>query len=134
MINRILKVEVIGKLLLRFGIAIYMWSIVILSFKFDKDDLWMALVMAYMVIVPGFSLLHFRNPKSGLIGATGTGLFFLASALVLAISDFSSNVAWPLIYLHVVKDILLLFGSVILMGESLKELIREKITVPFPKS
>jgi hypothetical protein len=134
MINRILKVEIIAKMLLRIGIAIYMWSIVILSFKFDKDNLWMALIMVYLVIVPGFSLLHFRNPKFGLIGAIGTGLFFLASALVLTISDFSSNVSWPLIYLHVVKDVLLLFGSFILVGESLKEVVREKITAPFPKS
>jgi hypothetical protein len=134
MITRILKVEIIGKVLLRIGIAIYMWSIVILSFKFDKDDLWMALVMAYLVIVPGFSLLHFKNPKFGLIGAIGTGLFFLASALVMAISDFFSNVSWAVIYLHIIKDVLLFFGSCILVGESLKELVREKITAPFPKS
>ena len=134
MINSILKVEVVGKILLRIGIAIYMWSIVVLSFKFDKDNLLMAFLMVYMVIVPGLSLLHFKSPKTGLMGAIGTGLFFLASALVLAISEFSSNVAWPLIFLHVVKDVLLFFGTVILIGESLKEIVRDKITAPFPKS
>lgn len=134
MINRILKVEIVGKILLRIGIAIYMWSIVVLSFKFDKDNLGMAIVMIYMVIIPGLSLLHFKSPKTGLLGAIGIGLFFLASSLVLAISEFSSNVAWPLIFLHVVKDVLLFFGSLILIGESLKEIVRNKITAPFPKS
>jgi uncharacterized membrane protein YkgB len=133
MVDKLLKVENWGKLLLRIGIAIYMWSVVLLSFKLDKDNFWLALVMAYLVIIPGLSLLHFKNPKTGLIGGIGTAIFFLGSALVLIITDLSANVNWTLIYLHIVKDLLLLFGSIILIGESIKEMIREKITAPFPK-
>ncbi|MGY6743628.1 MAG: hypothetical protein ACXIUQ_12895 [Cecembia sp.] len=120
-------------MLLRIGIAIYMWSVVLLSFKFDKENLWMALLMAYLVVIPGLSLLHYRNAKTGMIGGIGSLLFFLASAIVLVVTDLSANVAWPLIYLHIIKDVLLIFGSLILIGESLKEMVRDRITAPFPK-
>lgn len=133
MVNRIIKIEFFGKMLLRIGIAIYMWSVVLLSFKFDKENLWMALLMAYLVIIPGLSLLHYRNARTGMIGGIGSFLFFLASAIVLVVTDLSSNVSWPLIYLHIIKDVLLIFGSLILIGESLKEMVRDRITAPFPK-
>lgn len=133
MVNRIIKIEFFGKMLLRIGIAIYMWSVVLLSFKFDKENLWMALLMAYLVVIPGLSLLHYRNAKTGMIGGIGSLLFFLASAIVLVVTDLSANVAWPLIYLHIIKDVLLIFGSLILIGESLKEMVRDRITAPFPK-
>lgn len=133
MVNRIIKIEFFGKILLRIGIAIYMWSVVLLSFKFDKENLWMALLMAFLVIIPGLSLLHYRNARTGMIGGIGSLLFFLASAIVLVVSDLSANVSWPLIYLHIIKDVLLIFGSLILIGESLKEMVRDRITAPFPK-
>jgi|GEM_PF-2948805 len=133
MVNRIIKIEFFGKMLLRIGIAIYMWSVVLLSFKFDKENLWMALLMAYLVVIPGLSLLHYRNARTGMIGGIGSLLFFLASAIVLVVTDLSANVAWPLIYLHIIKDVLLIFGSLILIGESLKEMVRDRITAPFPK-
>lgn len=133
MVDKLLKVEWLGKLLLRIGIALYMWSVVFLSFKFDKDNLWMALIMVYLVVIPGLSLLHYKNPKTGIIGGIGSFVFFLASAIVLVITDLSSNISWSFIYLHIIKDVLLMFGSLILIGESLKEMVREKITAPFPK-
>ncbi|PSL07570.1 hypothetical protein [Cecembia rubra] len=133
MVNRILKIEFFGKLLFRIGIAFYMWSIVLLSFQLDKDRLWMAILMAVLVIIPGLSLLHYRNAKTGIIGGIGTFLFFLASAILLLVTDLSANVPWNFIFLHVIKDVLLMLGAVILVGESLKEMVREKITAPFPK-
>ncbi|EKB50932.1 hypothetical protein [Cecembia lonarensis] len=133
MVNKLVKVDFFGKMLLRIGIALYMWSVVLLSFKFDKENLWMALLMAYLVVIPGLSLLHYRNAKTGLIGGIGTLLFFLASSIVLIVTDLSANVSWTLIYLHIIKDILLLFGSLILIGESLKEIVKDRITAPFPK-
>ncbi|WP_304517243.1 hypothetical protein [Cecembia rubra] len=133
MVNRILKIEFFGKLLFRIGIAFYMWSIVLLSFQLDKDRLWMAILMAVLVIIPGLSLLHYRNAKTGIIGGIGTLLFFLASAILLLVTDLSANVPWNFIFLHVIKDVLLMLGAVILVGESLKEMVREKITAPFPK-
>lgn len=133
MVNRILKIEFLGKLLLRLGIAIYMWSIVLLSFQLDKDKLWLAAIMALLVIIPGLSLLHYRNAKTGLIGGIGTFLFFLSSAIILIFTDLSANLPWSVIYLHIVKDLLLMMGTIVLIGESLKEMVREKITAPFPK-
>ena len=133
MVNKILKVEFLGKLFLRLGIAFYMWSVVLFSFQLDKDKLWLAVVMALLVIVPGLSLLHYRNAKTGLIGGIGTFLFFLCSAIILIFTDLSVNLPWSMIYLHIVKDLLLMIGTVILIGESLKEMVREKITAPFPK-
>jgi hypothetical protein len=133
MVNQIMKVEFLGKLLLRIGIAVYMWSVVVLSYKFDKDNIWMAVIMAYMVIVPGLLLLHYRNGRTGLIGAIGTFLFFLASSIVLIVTDLSSNISWSLIYLHIIKDVLLMFGTLVLIGESLKSMLKDRITAPFPK-
>jgi predicted signal transduction protein with EAL and GGDEF domain len=133
MVNKILKVEYVGKLLLRIGIAIYMWSVVLLSFQLDKDKLWLAAVMAILVIIPGLSLLHYRNARTGLVGGIGTFLFFLGSAVILIVTDLAANLSWSMIYLHIIKDLLLMIGSVILIGESLKEMVREKITAPFPK-
>lgn len=133
MVSKIIKVEFLGKMLLRIGIAIYMWSFVLLSFKLDKDKIWMALVMAYLVVVPGLLLLHYRNARTGLIGGIGVFLFFLASSVVLIITDLSASVNWSLIYLHIVRDVLLMFASLILIGESLKSMLKERITAPFPK-
>lgn len=133
MVNRLLKVEQIGKVTLRIGIAIYMWSIVLFSYQFDQDKIWMALVMATIVIIPGLSLLHFKSPKVGLIGGIGKVIFFLTSIVILIFSDLKANAVWQLIYLHTIKDFLLAIASVILVGESLKEMVRDRITRPFPK-
>ncbi len=133
MVNKLLKVEQIGKISLRVGIAVYLWSIVLLSYQFDQDKPWMALVMAAVVIIPGLSLLHFKSPKIGLIGGIGKVIFFLASIAILVFSDLKANAIWQLIYLHTIKDLLLAIASVILIGESLKEMVRDRITRPFPK-
>lgn len=134
MVDNILKVEQIGKNLLRLAIAGYIWSIVILSFQWDKDKIWMALVLIVLVIIPVFLLLHFKSPKMGIAGGIGTALFFLISALVILTTDVQADAPGKLIYLHIVRDVLLLLASIVLTGESLKELVRDKITQPFPKA
>lgn len=133
MVNNILKVEQVGKFLLRLGIVAYIWSIVILSFQWDKDRVWMAFIMIALVIIPCLLLLHFKSPKIGAIGGVGAAIFFLTSTIVILTSDIQLNAPGKLIYLHVIKDILLFLASIVLTGESLKELVREKITQPFPK-
>lgn len=134
MVNNILKVEQVGKILLRFGIVVYMWSIVLLSYQWDKDKIWMALIMLALVIIPALLLLHFKSPKTGVIGGIGAALFFLTSTIIILTSDMQADAPGKLIYLHVVKDILLMTASIVLTGESLKEMVRDKITQPFPKA
>ncbi|WP_009032503.1 hypothetical protein [Indibacter alkaliphilus] len=134
MVTNLLKIEQVGKALLRIGIAIYIWSVVLLSFQFDKGKLWMAGIWVVLVIIPGLLLLHFKSPKTGVIGGIATFLFFLISGIVILSSDLQVNAVWQLIYLHLVKDILLMFASIVLIGESLKEIVRDKLTQPFPKA
>jgi uncharacterized membrane protein YkgB len=133
MVNKIIKIEFLGKLFLRLGIAFYMWSVVLFSFQLDKDKLWLGVVMALLVIIPVLSLLHYHNPKIGLLGGIGTFLFFIGSAIILIFTDLSVNLPWSMIYLHTVKDLLLMMSAVILIGESLIEMVREKITATLPK-
>lgn len=134
MVNNILKVEQIGKVILRLGIVIYIWSIAILSFQWDKDKLWMAAVLVVLVLIPVLLLLHFKSPKIGVVGGISAGIFFLVSAFIIFTTDMQVEAPWKFVYLHVVKDILLFVASIVLTGESLKELVRDKITQPFPKA
>lgn len=133
MVNKLLKVEQTGKVILRIGIAIYMWSVVLFSYQFDQSKLLMILVMAAIVIIPILSLMHFKNPKLGLAGGIGKAIFFLASIAILIYSDLKANAIWQLIYLHTIKDLLLAIACIVLIGESLKEMVRDRITRPFPK-
>lgn len=134
MVNNILKVEQIGKVILRIGIVIYIWSIAILSFQWDKDKLWMAAVLVVLVLIPVLLLLHFKSPKIGVVGGISAGIFFLVSAFIIFTTDMQVEAPWKFVYLHIVKDILLFVASIVLTGESLKELVRDKITQPFPKA
>ncbi|MBW3467996.1 DUF417 family protein [Arthrospiribacter ruber] len=134
MVNNILKVEQIGKVILRMGIVIYIWSIAILSFQWDKDKLWMAAVLVVLVLIPVLLLLHFKSPKIGVVGGISAGIFFLVSAFIIFTTDMQVEAPWKFVYLHIVKDILLFVASIVLTGESLKELVRDKITQPFPKA
>lgn len=132
MVNQLLQVEKTGKLLLRIGIAFYLLSFASMSFQFNKSFYWVLSVL--MIVVPLLLLLHFIKPKIGLIGGFAAVLFFFFSALFIVISDIQTNTPWQLVYLHAVKDIMLMFAAVVLAGESLKEIVRLKLIQPFPKA
>jgi hypothetical protein len=132
MVNQMLQVEKTGKLLLRIGIAFYLLSVASMSFQLSSGYFWILSLL--MIAVPILLLLHFKFPKIGLIGGFAAILFFFFSALFIVISDIQINTPWQLIYLHAVKDILLLFAAVVLAGESLKEVVRQKLIQPFPRA
>jgi uncharacterized membrane protein YkgB len=132
MVNQMLQVEKTGKLLLRIAMAFYLLSVASMSFQLSSGLFWILSLL--MIVVPILLLLHFKIPKIGLIGGFAAMLFFFFSALFIVISDIQTNTPWQLIYLHAVKDILLLFAAVVLAGESLKEVVRQKLIQPFPRA
>lgn len=136
MINNILKIEKIGKILLRFGMIAYFLFIGTLNFNngfVGGGDLFQKAVL--LLLVCGTSLLlllHFKFPKLGAIGGGMAALLFLVTVFYLGYLEVSENVPFSMVFLHIIKDILLFFAALVLTGESLKEMIREKITKPFP--
>jgi hypothetical protein len=137
MIDNLLKIEKIGKQLLRGGIALYLASIIFFTLGSIKTleavQVHTGLVGMLLFGLIFLLLFHYKNPKAGGIGGAGVTLFFLASAILVAYSDFSQNMSGSIIFLRIIKDILLAFGALILTGESVKEMVRQKITKPFPK-
>ncbi|WP_194974698.1 hypothetical protein [Aquiflexum lacus] len=137
MIDNLLKIEKIGKQLLRGGIALYLASIIFFTIGNVKPtelaQLHTGLVGMLLFGLIIMLLFHYKNPKAGAIGGAGTTLFFLTSAILVGYSDFSQDVSGSIIFLRIIKDILLAFGALILTGESVKEMVRERITKPFPK-
>ena len=136
-IDNLLKIEKIGKQLLRGGIAIYLASIIFFTLGNIKSaeavQLNAGLVGMLLLGLIFMLLFHYKNPKAGAIGGAGTTLFFLSSAFLVGYSDFTQNMSGSIIFLRIIKDILLAFGALILTGESVKEMVRKKITKPFPK-
>jgi hypothetical protein len=137
MIDNLLKIEKIGKQLLRGGIALYLASIIFFTIGNVKPtelaQLHTGLVGMLLFGLIIMLLFHYKNPKAGAIGGAGTTLFFLTSAILVGYSDFSQDVSGSIIFLRIIKDILLAFGALILTGESVKEMVRVRITKPFPK-
>ncbi|SMD45332.1 hypothetical protein SAMN00777080_3981 [Aquiflexum balticum DSM 16537] len=137
MIDNLLKIEKIGKQLLRGGIALYLASIIFFTLGNIKSaeavQLHTGLVGMLLFGLIFLLLFHYKNPKAGAIGGAGVILFFLSSAILVAYSDFNQNMSGSIIFLRIIKDILLAFGALILTGESVKEMVRQKITKPFPK-
>jgi membrane-bound ClpP family serine protease len=137
MIDNLLKIEKIGKQLLRGGIAIYLVSIVFFTLGSPKSaglaQFQTGLVGILLLGIIFMLLFHYKNPKAGAIGGVGAILFFLGSALLVGYSDFSQNASGSIIFLHIIKDIILAFGALALTGESVKEMVRLRITKPFPK-
>ena len=136
-LDNLLKIEKIGKQLLRGGIAIYLASIIFFTLGNVKSaesvQLNTGLVATLLFGLIFMLLFHYKNPKAGAIGGAGTTLFFLASAILVGYSDFLQNFSGSIIFLRIIKDILLAFGALILTGESVKEMVRQRITKPFPK-
>lgn len=137
MIDNLLKIEKIGKQLLRSGIALYLASIIFFTLgnvraaEFAQLNAGLVGMLLFGLII--LLLFHYKNPKAGAIGGVGTALFFLTSAILVGYSDYGQNVSGSIIFLRIIKDILLTFGALILTGESVKEMVRLKITKPFPK-
>lgn len=137
MIDNLLKIEKIGKQLLRGGIALYLASIIFFTLgnvraaEFAQLNAGLVGMLLFGLII--LLLFHYKNPKAGAIGGVGTALFFLTSAILVGYSDYGQNVSGSIIFLRIIKDILLTFGALILTGESVKEMVRLKITKPFPK-
>ncbi|GAB2629727.1 DUF417 family protein [Belliella aquatica] len=136
MIDHILKIEKIGKKLLRFGMVAYLLFIGTLNFNntlISNNDWIQSTILFTIVLVTAVLLLmHFKKPKLGAIGGFLAALLFLITVIYLSYLEISSGIPISLVFLHVIKDIMLTFAAIILAGESLKEMIREKITKPFP--
>ncbi|MCH7398097.1 hypothetical protein MM236_08860 [Belliella sp. DSM 107340] len=136
MINNILKIEKIGKILLRFGMIAYFLFIGTLNFNNgfveDGDLVQKAVLLLLVVGTSILLLLHFKIPKLGAIGGGVSALLFLVTVFYLGYLELRESVPFSMIFLHIIKDLLLFFAALILTGESLKEMIREKITKPFP--
>ncbi|MFD2035932.1 hypothetical protein ACFSKL_14100 [Belliella marina] len=136
MIDNILKIEKIGKKLLRFGMVAYFLFIGTLQFSNGIGGggslIQNLLLLILLLVTSTLLLLHFKFPKYGAIGGALASLLFLITVIYLGILEYSENVPFKMIFLHIIKDIMLCFGALILTGESLKEMIREKITKPFP--
>lgn len=137
MVNRLLKIEKIGQQLLRGGIALYLASIVYFTFSIPRStglaQLHTGLISLLLIGILFLLLFHYKNPRAGILGGIGAILFFIISAFWVGYEDYSDNTAYSMIFLHTIKDILLAFGALVLTGESVKEMIRQKITQPFPK-
>lgn len=136
MIDNILKVEKIGKMLLRFGMVAYLLFIGTLNFNntlVSNIDWPQSLLLLVIVVVTSILLLmHYKKPQLGAIGGFIAALLFLITVVYLSYLEISAGISISMIFLHVIKDIMLTFAAIILAGESLKEMIREKITKPFP--
>lgn len=137
MVNKLLKIEKTGKQLLRGGIAIYLASIVFFTFSLSGPSVMVqvqnGLVTTLLVGILFLLLFHYKNPKAGIIGGIGAILFFIFSGLIVGYNDYAGNASSAIIFLHIIKDVLLAFGSLVLTGESVKEMVRQRITKPFPK-
>jgi hypothetical protein len=135
-INNLLKIEKIGKQLLRGGIALYLASIVFFSLANIRTSGFVGfqtgLLALVLILIIFLLLFHYKNPKAGAIGGIGAILFFLASGLLSNYNNYLAEFPASIIFINVIKDILLAFGSLILTGESIKEMVRERITKPFP--
>lgn len=136
MIDNILKVEKIGKMLLRFGMVAYLLFIGTLNFNnslSSTNDWLQSLLLLITVLITAILLLmHYKKPQLGAIGGFIAALLFLITVIYLSYLEITSGVPIAMTFLHVIKDIMLTFAAIILAGESLKEMIREKITKPFP--
>ncbi|MCH7415405.1 hypothetical protein MM213_18035 [Belliella sp. R4-6] len=136
MIDNILKIEKTGKILLRFGMIAYFLFIGTLNFNngfVGGEDLIQTVILLLLVVgTSSMLLLHFKFPKIGAIGGGVAALLFLITVVYLGYLEISEKIPFSMIFLHIIKDILLFFATLILTGESLKEMVREKITKPFP--
>ncbi len=137
MIDQILSVEKKAKQILRYGIAFYFVYFGIINFwgalqSANGDIMIGAFIMCIGLITGGLILAHFKSPKLGAIGAGVAALFFLIIVAILAFIEINDGFSIQMIFLRVIKDLLLAISSVVLLGESLKEMVREKITKPFP--
>lgn len=136
MIDKILKVEKIGKILLRFGMITYLLFIGILNFtsSFKSNENWIqnSIILFLVIATAILLLLHYKKPQLGAMGGFLTAFLFLITVIFLLYRELSAGTPLSLTFLLIIKDIMLTFAAIILAGESLKEMIREKITKPFP--
>jgi len=136
MIDHLLKIEKIGKKSLRFGMVTYLLFIGMLNFNntlISNNDWIQSIILFIIVFVTAVLLLmHYKKPHLGVVGGFLAALLFLITVIYLFYIEISSGIPISLIFLHVIKDVMLTFAAIILAGESLKEMIREKITKPFP--
>lgn len=135
MVNSLLKIEKIGQVLLRIGIAVYLvlsaLSIILGGFS---APLWQGLLVLAQIIFAVLLLGHYRFPKAGIIGAIGCLLFFIFKGITISILLTKTDTpTLDQLFSPILQYLLLIFGTVILLGESIKEMIRQRITQPFPK-
>ncbi|MCH7403181.1 hypothetical protein ACFOUP_09375 [Belliella kenyensis] len=137
MIDNILKIEKLAKLALRIGLAIYflyfgsmnLWSALSTT---QTNSGWGILIFIISLITAVLLLTHFKAPKLAALGGAIAAVSFLVIVVVLAIIEIQQQAMPQMIILRVLKDLILAIASIILLGESLKEMVRERITKPFP--
>ncbi|MCH7408590.1 hypothetical protein MM239_04230 [Belliella sp. DSM 111904] len=137
MIDNILKIEKLAKLALRVGLSIYfiyfgsmnLWSVLSAT---QSNKTWGFLIFIISIITAILLLSHFKAPKLAAVGAGIAAIIFLIIVVALAFIEIQQHAMLQMIILRVLKDLILAIASIILLGESLKEMVREKITKPFP--
>lgn len=136
MIDNILSVERKAKMILRYAIAFYfiyfglinLWG----ALSSNGNILMGSIIMLLGLCIGSLILTHFKQPKLGAIGAGVAAVFFLIVVAILAFMEIRDGFSLQMIFLRIIKDLLLAIACMVLCGESLKEMVREKITKPFP--
>ncbi|GGF31578.1 hypothetical protein [Echinicola rosea] len=131
MVNQLLQIEKISQMALRIGMAAF-WIAVCGYAVFGEEATYLVfsgkLSWSVPAIITAVLLLaHFKSPQLGIAGGGFSALIFIA-VTIYCIKALPFNLTIILNYL------LLVISSVVLLGESVKELVRQRITQPFPKT
>ncbi|WP_200977304.1 hypothetical protein [Echinicola sp. 20G] len=139
MINLLLKVEKTAQKILRIGIVIYLLIAAISHLSIinkPESSLIHNILLALLAFLIAILLLaHFKSPKLGIAGgALGTIAFLFMAVLSLFGSHHHLGPSFLHHLLPFLEYLILSITCVMLTGTSIKEMIRQKITQPFPKS
>ncbi|QDH80165.1 hypothetical protein FKX85_14405 [Echinicola soli] len=131
MVNQLLQIEKIGQKTLRIVMAAF-WIAVCCYAIFGEEATYLVFSGKLSWSVPAILtaillVAHFKSPRMGIAGGGLSALIFIA-VTIYCIKALPFNLTIILNYL------LLVISSVVLLGESVKEMVRERITQPFPKA
>ncbi|AWW32613.1 hypothetical protein DN752_22050 [Echinicola strongylocentroti] len=131
MVNNLLQIEKISQKILRIVMAAY-WAAASCYAIFGTEAPYLVFSGRLSWSIPSMLtalllIAHFKSPRLGIAGGGLSALIFIA-VTIYCIKALPFNLTIILNYL------LLVISSVILLGESIKEMVRERITQPFPKA
>ncbi|WP_018474290.1 hypothetical protein [Echinicola pacifica] len=131
MIDTLLKIEKSAKMALRYLIVLF-WAVILIKSLFFAGTAQEHFVMENALwsiagLITGILLLfHLSQPRLAIIGGVASALY----TFILSIIAFLSP---PMALLNGLFWLIFCTSSIILTGESLKEMIKKRITKPFPK-